>query len=208
MTTSILRIDTSPLGERSVSRKLTNKIIGGLHKKFTDSVITTRDFADTPLPHLDARTLGAFFTAPDQRTPDMAEAIQRSDTAIDELLAADIIVIGAPMWNFGIPSSLKAWIDHISRAGRTFKYTPTGPIGLIPAGKKVIIVSSRGGVYSTGDYQALDHQEKYLKAALGFLGITDISVVRAEGVALGEESLAKAMNTADAEISSLLQKVA
>ena len=108
---------------------------------------------------------------------------------MQELLAADIVVIAAPMWNFGIPSVLKAWIDHVVRAGLTFRYTANGSEGLIPAGHKVIIVSARGGMYSDGPAKHLDHQETYLQVVLGFMGLKDIAFIRAEGVAMGEDSV-------------------
>ena len=153
--------------------------------KHPDATVIDRDLAAHPLPHLTAEVVGAFFTPADKRSPEQAKAIEPSDKAVDELLAADAIVIGAPMWNFGIPSSLKAWIDHVVRAGRTFQYGANGPAGLIPGGKKAIVVSSRGGVYSAGPYAMMDHQESYLKAILGFMGITDISFATAEGLSMG-----------------------
>jgi FMN-dependent NADH-azoreductase len=205
---SILHIDSSPMGDRSFSRKLTAKLLAELKAKFPDSAVITRDFGDHPLPHLSGTVLAAFFTPPEKRDAALKEAIKLSDQAVDEVLAADIIIIGAPMWNFGIPSSLKAWIDHIVRAGRTFHYTPTGPISLLPKGKKVIIVSSRGGIYTEGPAMAMDHQEKYLTAILGFLGLTDVSIIRTEGVALGEDAIKKALQTAENQLADTIKKVA
>ena len=141
---TILHIDSSPLGERSVSRKLTAKALTELKAKHPECKIITRDLAADPLPHLNGVTIGAFYTPPDQRTNDLIEAAKLSDQAVDEVISADAIIIGSPMWNFGIPSSLKAWIDHIVRAGKTFTYGATGPESLLPKGKKVIIISSRG----------------------------------------------------------------
>ncbi len=200
MSYNILHIDSSPLGERSVSRKLTAKTLQELKQQHPGSLVVTRDLGLTPMPHLDGLTLGSFFTPPEQRNAALNEAVKLSDQAIDEVLAADIIVIGAPMWNFGIPSALKAWIDHIVRAGRTFKYGAAGPESLIPKGKKVIIVSSRGGVYSAGPMKMMDYQETYLKAVFGFLGLADVSFVRAEGVAMGPEAAAAAMQAAEAQL--------
>lgn len=205
---TILHIDSSPLGDRSVSRKLTAKILAELKAKHPDSKIITRDLGAAPLPHLDELTIGAFFTPSDQRNAALNRAIELSDQAVDELLAADIVVIGVPMWNFGIPSSLKAWIDHIVRAGRTFKFTPTGPVSLVPEGTKVIIVSARGLVYSEGPYKVMDYQETYLKAVLGFIGLTDVSFIRAEGVAMGEDAARKAMQSAEAQLSETIRQVA
>ena len=179
---TILQIESSPLNERSVSRKLTSKVLAELKRKHPDSQVIERDLATNPFPHLNGLTIGAFFTPPEQRNAMLSEAIKLSDQAVDELFAADVIVIGAPMHNFGTPSSLKAWIDHIVRARRTFRYGPSGPAGLVPSEKKVIIVSARGGVYSDGPMKALDYQEPYLRAILGLIGLTNISFVRAEGV--------------------------
>lgn len=200
MTHSILHIDTSPMGERSVSRKLGAKVLAELQGRFPDSNVTSRDLAATPLPHLTGSTLGAFFTPPEQRTPEQAAAAAQSDAAIAELKAADVIVIGAPMWNFGIPSALKAWIDHVVRAGQTFKYGANGVEGLIAPGKKVIIVSSRGGVYSAGPMAAMDFQEDYLRSVLGFIGLTDVSFVRAEGVAMGDDAAKAAVQSAETQL--------
>ena len=123
------------------------------------------------------------------------------------IMAADVIVIGAPMHDFGIPSSLKAWIDHIVRAGRTVRYTANGPVGLVPSNKKVIIVSARGGFYSDGPMKALDYQETYLTAVLGFIGLTDISFVRAEGVGRSEGGDA-AMQAAELQLAAAVQNAA
>jgi FMN-dependent NADH-azoreductase len=208
MSHTILHIDSSPLGDRSVSRKLTAQIMTGLKAKHPDSTIIRRDFGATPLPHLSSTMLEACFTPPEQRDSAQNAVLKPSDQATDEVLAADIIVIGAPMWNFGIPSSLKAWIDHIVRAGRTFRYTATGAEGLVPAGKKVIIASARGGVYADAPASALDHQESYLKAILGFMGITDVVFVRAEGVAMGEAAAQRALQAAEAQLVATLKNVA
>jgi FMN-dependent NADH-azoreductase len=205
---TILSIETSPLGDYSVSRKLTTKILAELKIKHANSQIITRDLATSPLPHLDGMTVGAFFTPPDQRNEAQNEAIKLSDTCANELIAADVIVIGAPMWNFGIPSSLMAWIDHIVRAGLTFQYGAAGPESLLPVGKKVIIASSRGGVYTSGPMQAMDHQENYLKTALGFIGLHDVAIVRAEGVARGEEAVKTAMASADSQLTDIIQSLA
>jgi FMN-dependent NADH-azoreductase len=208
MSHTILHIDSSPLGDPSVSRKLTAKILSELKAKHPDSTTILRDFGAHPLPHLSATVLSAFFTPPDKRDTALNDAIKLSDQAVDEIMAADVIVIGTPMWNFGIPSSLKAWIDHIVRAGRTFKYTATGPESLLPPGKKVIIASSRGGVYSDGPMKVMDYQETYLKAILGFIGLMDVSFVRAEGVAMGEDAVKTAWQSAEAQLAETIKKVA
>jgi FMN-dependent NADH-azoreductase len=207
MTYHILLIDSSPLGDNSVSKKFTAKALEGLKAKHPNATVVTRDLGNAPLPHLTAAVIGAFFTPPDKRTATQSEAIKLSEEAIAELFAADAIVIGVPMWNFGIPSSLKAWIDHIVRAGKTFKYGASGPEGLL-AGKKVIIVLARGGVYSSGPMANIEHQESYLKAVFGFIGLTDVTFVRAEGVAMGPDAVKAAMQTAEAQVTEALKNVA
>lgn len=208
MSYSVLHIDSSPLGDHSVSRKLTAKVLAELKANHPDTKIVTRDLGTSPLPHLSGITVGAIFTQPEQRNEGLNETLKLSDEVIDELFAADVIVIGAPMWNFGIPSSLKAWVDHIVRVGRTFKYGASGPESLLPLGKKVIIVSSRGGIYSAGPMQVMDHQETYLKAILGFIGLYDVSIIRAEGVAMGEEAVKAALQSADNQLVEAIKLVA
>ncbi|WP_020168369.1 MULTISPECIES: FMN-dependent NADH-azoreductase [Methylotenera] len=208
MSHSVLHIDSSPLGDHSVSRKLTAKVLAELKVEHADTQIVRRDLVATSLPHLSGVTVGAFFTPPDQLNETLNEALKLSNELVDELFAADVIVIGAPMWNFGIPSSLKAWIDHIARAGRTFKYGASGPESLLPAGKKVIIVSSRGGIYTSGPMQVMDHQESYLKAILGFIGLHDVSIIRAEGVLMGEAAVSAALQSAEIELTEAIKHVA
>jgi len=208
MPQTILHIDSSPLGDLSVSRKLTAKTLQELRESYPEAKVVKRDLGTSPLPHLDGLTLGSFFTPPDQRNAALHQAVQLSDQVVEELLAADVIVIGAPMWNFGIPSALKAWIDHVVRRGRTFKYGAAGPESLLPKGKKVIIVSTRGGVYSEGPMKMMDYQETYLRAVLGFIGLSDISFVRAEGVAMGPEAAQAAMQLAETQLGEAVKKVA
>jgi FMN-dependent NADH-azoreductase len=208
MSYTILQIDSSPLGDHSISRKLTAKTIARIKAAHPEARVVTRDLGSSPLPHLDGLTLGSFFTPPEQRNAALHAAVKSSDEAIDEVLAADIIVIGAPMWNFGIPSALKAWIDHVVRRGRTFKYGAAGPESLLPPGKRVIIVSSRGGVYSDGPMKAMDYQETYLRAVLGFIGLHDVVFVRAEGVAMGPDAVTAALEAAEAQLQQALVKAA
>ena len=205
---TVLHVDSSPLGERSISRKLTARTLAELEAAHGELHVITRDLGTTPMPHLDGVTLGSFITPPDQRSPELRAAARLSDEAIDELIAADTIVIGAPMWNFGIPSTLKAWIDHVVRAGRTFKYGPQGPEPLLPPGKKLIIVSSRGGIYSDGPMKLMDYQETYLRAVFGFLGLVDLAFVRAEGIAMGPDALAAALASAEAQLHAALRRAA
>jgi FMN-dependent NADH-azoreductase len=198
---NVLYINSSVRSTGSLSRQLSAEFIAKWQASHPADTIIERDLAANPVPHLTEALLGAFFTAPEQRNAEQAHTVKLSDTLVDEVLAADVIVIGAPMYNFSVPSGLKAYIDHIARAGRTFKYTDKGPVGLVE-GKKVYVFTASGGVYSEGPAAGYDFLATYLKAVLGFLGITDISFIRAEGVALGEQAvadtLAKSRQTIDA----------
>ncbi len=200
---NILHIMTSPLGDHSVTRALGKKLIQTLQQKYSDAKITERDLALQLIPHLDLATLGAFQTPEDQLTPELSALLKNSNEIISEVMVANILLIEAPMYNFGIPSALKAWVDHLVRAGKTFKYSENGPVGLVPGGKKVYIVSARGGIYSQGPAQSMDHQESYLRAVLGFLGISDVDVIRAEGVNMGPDHSQKAKDEAMKKISDL-----
>ncbi|HUB89963.1 MAG TPA: FMN-dependent NADH-azoreductase [Dyella sp.] len=191
----LLHLDASPLGQHSVSRELTAAIVNQLAEESPSLQIIYRDLSTHALPHW---------------TPVMdaeSDAAKLGQAVMDEFLAADIVVIGAPMYNFGIPSQLKAWIDRIAVAGKTFHYTAAGPEGLA-GGKRVIVASSRGGVYSTGPAAGLDFQENYLRALLGFLGIDDVQFIRAEGVNMSAEHKVKAIASAHHSISSLATKAA
>lgn len=207
MSQKILVVNSSPRNDSSLTRGLVEKLIAGLQTQAPDSTVTLRDLAAAPFPHLDEKVLAGFFTPAAQRTADVQEALALSDQAVAEVLAADILVIGAPMWNFGVPSVLKAWIDHIARAGLTFRYTASGPEGLA-TGKRAIIVSARGGIYSQGPLQSLDHQESHLTAVLNFIGITDIEIVRVEGAALGPDSVKQGLAVAEQKLAGLLAKAA
>lgn len=191
----ILEIISSPRGAASYSIQLSAGIVDKLRAAYPGSTVKVRDLATNPFPHLEEAKLAALFTPADQRTPDQQAAAQHSDDAIAEVMAADILVIGAPLYNFGIPSVLKAWIDHIARAGLTFRYTAAGPEGLVK-GKQVYVAMSSGGVYSEGPAAGYDFVAPYLQAVLGFLGMTDVTVARVEGVAVPElqaAALAKAL---------------
>jgi FMN-dependent NADH-azoreductase len=208
MSHTILIVDSSPAGERSVSRRLTAKVLAELRAKHPGGAIIERDLSLDPFPHLDGLTIGAFFTPPEQRNAVLTEAIRRSDAAVDEVLAADVIVVGAPMYNFGVPSGLKAWIDHIVRSGRTFRYGAAGPEGLVPSGKKVIVVSARGGVFSEGPTKGLDFQETYLQTVFGFIGLRDVSFVRAEGLGMGPEAANAAISAAEIQAAAIVRDAA
>lgn len=192
---NILHLISSPREQASVSIQLGRAIIQKLQQKYPESSVNEVNLLQENIPHLDAQHLQSFFTPPEQLTAADAEAIRHSDKAIDQLMRADIIVIGAPMYNFTIHSSLKAWIDHIARAGKTFSYSEQGPEGLVK-GKKVYLAVSSGGVYSEGAYQPYDFVVPYMKNILGFLGMTELTIYRAEGLnvpGLQEHALEKAI---------------
>lgn len=178
----ILHVISSPKGDASFSIKLGNAIIEKIKEANPGSLVTELDLSKKHFPHLEEAQLTSFYTPADKRTPENIEAVKHSDEAIAQLMDADVIVIGVPFYNFSIPSSLKAWIDHIARAGITFKYDENGPEGLVK-GKKVYIALASGGVYSAGPMQGYDFAVPYLKSVLGFMGMTDLSVFRVEGVA-------------------------
>jgi FMN-dependent NADH-azoreductase len=197
----LLHIDSSILGQGSVSRILSAEMVAALKAGRPDVEVTYRDLSAQPLGHLTAGHLGALQGTPVD--PPLESDVAAGKTALEEFLAADVVVVGAPMYNFGIPSQLKAWIDRLAVAGKTFRYDAMGPEGLC-GGKKVIIASSRGGVFSAGTpTAAFDFQETYLRALFGFLGITDVTFVRAEGVAMGPEARAKSIDDAKAEATRL-----
>jgi FMN-dependent NADH-azoreductase len=198
----ILHIDSSVRSSGSLTRQLGGEFIAKLKAANPAASVVTRDLASTPAPHLTEAVLGAFFTPAEQRNAEQAAAIKTSDALVDELLAADTIVIGAPMYNFSVPSGLKAWIDNVARAGRTFQYGANGPEGLV-SGKKVYVVVSTGGAYSEGPYAAYDHVTTYLRAVLGFLGMTDVTFIVAEGVAMGDEAVASAIAKSRAKIDAI-----
>jgi FMN-dependent NADH-azoreductase len=181
--TKILLIDSSPRRNASFSRKLSRAIVEKLKAKDPTSSVSTRDLTLRPMPHLEEAHLAAFFAPAEKHTAEDKRAIQYSDEAIAEILHADVIVLGVPMYNFGIPSVLKAWIDHLARAGKTFKYSEKGPEGLVK-GKKLYLAIATGGVYSEGAMKAYDFTEPYLRTVFGFLGMTDVTTFRVEGVAV------------------------
>lgn len=193
----ILQIISSARGAESYSRKLGQGITDKLLAAYPGSTVVVRDLAKHPFPHLEETHLQSFFTPAEQRSPEQQAAVRHSDEAIAEVMAADVLVIEAPLYNFGIPSSLKAWVDHIARAGITFRYTATGPEGLIK-GKKAYVAMASGGVYSDGPYKAYDFVAPYLQATLGFLGLTDLTVARVEGTSvpdLKEHALQKGLDS-------------
>jgi FMN-dependent NADH-azoreductase len=200
-TLKLLHIDSSPLGTQSVSRELTRRTVAQWVASHPGTTVEYLDVAANAPAHLDIDSLGfRLGLAADSLSDAQKRENAVTDRLLTQFLAADVVVIGAPMYNFSVPSQLKAWIDRIAQAGRTFKYTEKGPVGLA-GGKTVIVASTRGGAYSTNPALSfLDHQESYLKAVFGFFGITDVRFVRAEGVAMGDAAKASAIAAADADI--------
>lgn len=201
--TNILHINSSVRNADSISRKVTREFLNKWQANEPNAVIVERDLAAQALPHLTEETLGAFFTPVEQRTAAQAQIAALSESLVGELFAADVIVIGAPMYNFSITSGLKAWIDHVARAGVTFKYGEQGPVGLL-TGKKVYIFTSAGGVYSAGPAQGMDFLATYLRTVLGFIGLTDITFIATEGLAMGEGGVTKALEQTSKTINELL----
>ena len=195
----ILQINASARADGSNSTRLADAITAKLTSARPDAVVEVRDLARNPHPVLDEPALAALFTPADRRSPEQAARVALDDAVIAQLQSADAVVLGVPMYNFGVPVQLKAWIDAIARAGVTFRYTAEGPQGLL-TGKKVYVALARGGLYR--DTPA-DSQVPYLKSVLGFLGMTDIEFVYAEGLAMGEASAAKAFEEARTQIEAL-----
>ena len=220
--TKLLIIDSAATGEASVSRKLTAELAERLAERDPAVQIVRRDIGADTIPHLTAETVGAIRGA--ARTEAEREALALSDALIEEVNEADLIVIGAPMYNFGMASTLKTWFDHVLRAGVTFRYTAEGPQGLV-RGKKAVVIETRAGLYSEGAAagmewssrhapgmaadgrgpSALDHQEPHIRTLLGFMGITDVTFVRAEKLAFGPEAAAAAIAEAAAKIGDLAE---
>jgi len=194
--THVLSITSSPVRDFSKSSALVERFVDAWRVASPETEFTTRDLGAAPPPHIDGMMIGSYYTDEEMRTNEQRAAIAHSDELIEELIAADIIVIGAPMHNFGISSSLKTWIDHVARVGRTFTYGENGPEGLI-RGKKVYVITASGGTYSDGSpVQAMDHQIPSLKTVLNFLGLEDVTFIRAYGVSGGDQGI----RVAEAEI--------
>ena len=181
----ILRLITSSRGSASFSKRLGDAIVEKLQQTNEEITLHTYNLTATPFPHLEEMVVNSLFIPEENRSPVMVEALRVSDRAVATLMEADVIVIDVPMHNFSIPSTLKTWIDHISRSGKTFRYTQTGTEGLV-TGKKVYLAIATGGVYSDGPMKSRDFTETYLRTILGFMGMTDITVIRVEGIAIPE----------------------
>jgi FMN-dependent NADH-azoreductase len=195
----VLIIESSARQQDSVSRQLTQTFISQWQAAHPADQITVRDLAVKPVPHLDINLLGGWMKPVDQRNDIEQVALDRSNELTDELLAADVLVMAAPMYNFAIPSTLKAWLDHVLRAGVTFKYTETGPQGLL-SGKRAYVLTARGGIYAGS---TSDHQEPYLRQVMAFIGIHDVTFIHAEGMNLGGDFQEKGLNQANAKLSQV-----
>lgn len=193
----ILQINSSVRGPASTSTKIATSIVQHLRAVEPEAKVEVRELASQPI--LDEQALGALFTPADARTPEQQARVAVDDATIEQVKEADVVVLGVPLYNLGEPVQLKAWIDAISRAGVTFRYTANGPEGLLQ-GKKVFVAFSRGGKYKGTPY---DTQTPYLRNMLGFLGMTDVTFLHAEGLAMGEDAAAKALAEVQAEIETL-----
>lgn len=196
----LLVIESSARQHGSVSRQLTERFLTRWRAAHPDDRICRRDLGAEPVPHLDIALLNAWTQPATSHGPAECAALQRADQLVHELLAADVLVLAAPMYNFTIPSTLKAWFDHVLRAGLTFRYSENGPEGLLH-GKRAFVVTARGGIYSGG---IQDHQEPYLRQLLAFMGIHDVTFIHAEGLNLGSEFMARGLEAAEQRIAHLI----
>jgi FMN-dependent NADH-azoreductase len=198
---TILHLTSSIFGENGVSSRLADEFVVAQRIESPGTVVIRRDLSKDPVPHLDAERFGAFVAKPGTRTPAQQAALEFSDGLIAELRAADTIVLGLPMYNFGLPSQLKAYFDHVARAGVTFKYTDKGALGLL-TGKKAYVFAARGGLYKG---TPRDTQTTYVRDFLGFLGVTDVEFVYAEGLAVGAASKMRSLAAARGALRALVQ---
>jgi len=201
---TLLQLDTSLFSDRGQSSQLAARFVKEWQLANPRATVISRDLARDPLPHLSAARFQAFITKPEERTPAQVAHARESDALIDELKQADTIVIGLPMYNFGIPSTLKAYFDHVARVGHTFRYTETGPEGLLK-GKRAVIFAARGGIYAG---TPLDTQTAYVRDFLRFLGIEEVEFVYAEGLALGEDAKGRGLAKAHEAIRTLTAPLA
>lgn len=201
----VLNVTASPRGDRSTSRKLAREFADGWLKAHPGDTVTERDVGRHPPGHVTESWVAAAYTPPDQHTPELKAAIRESDALVDELFAHDIILVSAPMYNFGVPSGLKAWIDNIVRVGRTFNFDASKPNPYVPLvhGKRLVVITSKGGVgYGPGGPLAqLNYEDGYLKAIFGFIGVTEASVIAAEATSAGGEAATKSMAQAHEAIA-------
>ena len=200
---NILHIDSSILGEQSVSRQLSAAVVARLRAEQRDARVSYRDLARDPTPQFSAALASASAVPLEQRSPELQRDAATLAAVLDEVLSADVIVIGAPMYNFGLPSQLKAWLDALAVPGKTFQYDAQGPKGLLGA-KRLIVASARGGFYGADTPLAsLDHQETHLRGFFGFLGVTRLEIVRAEGLKVSPELKERGLAAGLAQVAEL-----
>lgn len=197
--TTILQINTSLFSEGGQSTQLADTLVAALRARHADSRVIVRDVAKQPIPHLDATRAGAFFTPAEKRSAEQQAIVAESDALIEELRSADIVVLGLPMYNFGVPSQLKAYFDHLARAGVTFRYTANGPEGLL-ADRKFYVLAARGGLYQG---TPRDTETGYVRDFLNFIGIRDIEFIYAEGLNISPEKKQSALAQAREQIERL-----
>lgn len=198
---TLLQINASLNSDQGQSSILANTFVEQWQQAHANSNVVKRDLSKQPLPHLTAERFQAFASDPKSRTAEQAAHVQVSDDLVNELKAADVIVFGLPMYNFGLPSTLKAWIDHVARAGVTFKYTENGPQGLLDSNKKVFVFAARGGEYLG---TPKDTQTPYITTFLNFIGLTNIEFVFAEGLAMGDSQKTTALENANKKLTELV----
>jgi FMN-dependent NADH-azoreductase len=205
----LLHVDSSPRGERSHSRRMTREFVEQWKQAHLDDTVTYRDIGRNPIPHVDEPWIAAAFSPPEQHTPELREAIHLSDRLVDEFLAADIYVMGVPMYNFSIPSGFKAYIDQIVRVGRTVAFEPNDATNVfkpLVLGKKMFIVEARGdsGFQPGGQYEKMNYHDPYLVTVFEFMGITDITFVHVENDEYGGHKLAESIANARTKITELV----
>jgi FMN-dependent NADH-azoreductase len=205
----LLHIDASPRGERSHSRRMTREFVQQWQQHHPNDTIAYRDVGRNPIPHVDETWIAAAFSSPEEENPQLQEAIRLSDQLVDEFLAADVYVIGVPMYNFSVPSGFKAYIDQIVRIGRTVDFEPNDSAHVykpLVLGKKMFIIEARGdsGFEPGGRYEKMNHHDPYLRVVFGFIGITDITFVHIEKSEYGENKLAESIANAHRKITELV----
>jgi FMN-dependent NADH-azoreductase len=200
--TTLLQINASIQGEKGQSSQLANRFVALWQSRHPQGRVVRRDLAADPVPHLTAARFAAFLTPPEQHDAEQRAVAKFSDDLIEELRQADVLVLGLPMYNFGIPSQLKSYLDHIARAGRTFRYTAAGPVGLL-TGKKAYVFAARGGLYQG---TALDTQTQYVRDFLRFVGISDVEFIYAEGLAIDAARRESALGAAHVQIARLVEE--
>ncbi len=198
---TLLQIRSSIFSNGGQSSRLAERFVARWRASNPGGRVIVRDLAKEPVPHLDAARFGAFLAKPEERTPAQQAVVDYSDALIGELKRADVVVLGLPMYNFGVPSTLKAYFDHVARVGETFKYTEKGPVGLL-TGKKVYVFAARGGMYAGTPN---DTQTPFIRTFLSFLGMSDIEFVYAEGLAISEASKQHSLARAEAVIDALVE---